>query len=249
MNQPDLVLRFIERCEAGASAEVLQREFRTAMGRLGFRFFACCSHVDPLRPPSYALMVHNYPARWVKIHSEQKLYRIDPVLQEAERRPMPFRWDRVFKRQVLSKAQRSILARGAEYGIAHGYTIPIHLSWAPGLLRASCSVVPDSTTVEPWSYRAAELMAKYLFAGLTRHDSSWPVMPGARLSRRERDCLSLVALGKDDWAIGQLLHVSEATVHEYVERAKRRLTVATRTQAVVEALITGQISVRSARRA
>ena len=32
MNQPDLVLRFIERCEAGASAEVLQREFRTAMG-------------------------------------------------------------------------------------------------------------------------------------------------------------------------------------------------------------------------
>lgn len=44
--------------------------------------------MDPLDPPPHAIMLHNYPAMWVRIHSEERLRYIDPMLQHAERDPM-----------------------------------------------------------------------------------------------------------------------------------------------------------------
>lgn len=63
-----------------------------------------------------------------------------------------------------------------------------------------------------------------------------------KLTRRERQCLSLAAQGKDDWAIGQLLGLSPETVHSYFKRLMRRLGVGTRVQAIVWALESGQIT-------
>jgi DNA-binding CsgD family transcriptional regulator len=63
-----------------------------------------------------------------------------------------------------------------------------------------------------------------------------------QFSERERQCLELAAQGKDDWAIGSLLRISERTAHNHIERAKRRLGVCTRVQVIVHALNDGQIS-------
>jgi len=63
-----------------------------------------------------------------------------------------------------------------------------------------------------------------------------------QLSERERQCLELAAQGKDDWAIGSLLCISERTAHNHIERAKRRLGVCTRVQVIVHALSEGQIA-------
>ena len=52
----------------------------------------------------------------------------------------------------------------------------------------------------------------------------------------------LVARGKSNWVAGQLLGLSDQTVHKYVEAAKARYGVATRTELVVRALNDGQIS-------
>ena len=62
------------------------------------------------------------------------------------------------------------------------------------------------------------------------------------LSRRERQCLELAAQGKSDWAVGRILGISERTVHHHIERAKHRLGVATRVQAIVQALFARHIS-------
>lgn len=62
------------------------------------------------------------------------------------------------------------------------------------------------------------------------------------LSRRERQCLALAAQGRDDRAIGELLHLSRETVHWYIKRLMRRLGMSTRTQAVVWALQNGQLT-------
>jgi DNA-binding CsgD family transcriptional regulator len=62
------------------------------------------------------------------------------------------------------------------------------------------------------------------------------------LSPRERQCLELAAQGKSDWVSSRILGLSERTVHNHVENAKRRLQVATRMQAVMHALAGQQIS-------
>lgn len=246
MNHLDRVQSFIELCHSNASSVAsMEAGFRTALQELGFRHYACCSHVDLLDYPSHAVVLHNYPAIWVRHYSEQKLYRIDPVLQYAERSQAPFFWESVFAAQTVTEAQKKLLAEAATFGLVHGYTVPIDVSWIPGSLRASCSVVPDSDAVEPSSYLTVQVMALYLYACVSSAQARGSIgrlTTPTELTPRERQCLTLAAQGKDDWSIGRVLSLSQHTVHSHIERVKQRYQVSTRVQAVVQGVMTGQIS-------
>lgn len=243
MKQVDVVQGFIEDCEASQPSVLrVSQTFPKTVEALGFRYFACCSHVDPLHPPPDAIMMHNYPAVWAQHFSEARLHEIDPVLLRAERYPTPFFWDAVFRSEPITKQQRRVLAEAAGLGLAHGYTAPLHLSWLPGALRASCSVVPDSRRVDPRNYPMVDALATYLFTALYQARVPWSIALPCDLTPRERECLTLAALGKTDWEIGHLLKLSEFTVHTHVEQAKRRFGVATRMQAVILALMCGAIA-------
>lgn len=243
MEPLDVAQSFVELCEReGALSSRLTADFQKSIEALGFRYFACCTHVDPLHPPPRAVMIHNYPSDWVQRYSQDGLYEIDPVLRRAESRPMPFFWDTAFQAESITAAQRRMLADAARLGIAHGYTVPIHLSWLPGTLRASCSIVPDGNTVERCNYVMIEAMATTMYAVLNRLHTRPREAVAIELSRRERQCLTLAAQGKDEWAIGRLLGLSPETVHSYFKRLMQKLGVTTRIQAVVWALRSGQIS-------
>lgn len=246
----DLVQSFIERGARATSINALAAAFQDALEHLGFRHFACCSHVDPLKPPRSAIMMHTYPSHWVRAFSERKLHELDPVLLHASRTLLPFFWDAPEFRAQLTTPQWEVLDEGASLGIARGYTIPIHGSRVPGGPRASCSVVPDSRSIEPHSYFAVHLMTMYLYdMASLKHATQSGVSPHGALSLRERQCLELVAQGKSNWVIGQILRISEHTVHRHIESAKQRLGVATRVQAVIEAAQGRQISIGDAIRA
>lgn len=73
-------------------------------------------------------------------------------------------------------------------------------------------------------------------------------LPVPQLTQRQLDCLLFVANGKSDWAIGKILGLSPATVHQHVGDAMRRYSVATRTQLVVRALFDSQICYNEALR-
>lgn len=244
VNHFDLIQSFIECCESGAPLGVLASAFRTTIERMGFRYFACCSHVDPLRPPRHAVLLHNYPRDWERVFSELKLHEIDPVLMHAEQTLLPFFWDAPKFRDGLTAPQQEILTEAARLGLGHGYTVPIHPPWGSGALSASCSVVPDSDSIDAHSYFDVPLMAMYLYEAASRAQGLPPQVDRRDhpLSLRERQCLELVAEGKSDRAIGQILGIGETTAHTHVERAKRRLGVATRSQAVVQALVSRQIA-------
>lgn len=238
----DVAQSFIDLCQNGHSpTSLLTARFEAAIRAFGFRYFACCAHVDPLHPPSQAMMLHNYPVSWIQRVSDKRLYRIDPVWQRAERDPVPFFWDTAFQSNPITPAQRNFLAEAADFGLVHGYTVPIHLSWLPGAVRTSCSVVPDPSTVSPHNYCMVDTIATLLYSALTRARPSMRASAKIELSRRERQCLILAAKGKDDWAIGQLLGLSPKTVHSYFKRLMERLGVSTRVQAIVWALETGQM--------
>lgn len=61
------------------------------------------------------------------------------------------------------------------------------------------------------------------------------------LTNREMEVLSWIASGKSDWQIGQILKISQKTVNYHVENVKRKYGVATRVQAVVEAMRQGTL--------
>ncbi|MDR5729903.1 MAG: LuxR family transcriptional regulator, partial [Terriglobia bacterium] len=245
MNHLDIVRGFQEYCDSGShSPAQLAAQLLKRIEPLGFRHFACCSHVDPSDPPPETVMLHNYPEAWVRTFSEARLYEIDPVLRRAGSSRVPFFWDTAFACDRLSGPQRRVLAEAAGYGLIHGYTIPLQASWLPGTLRVSFSVIPDSDRIDPTSYVTVELLAKYLYLFSARTHELGFGAARIELSVRERQCLDLVAQGKTDWEAAQILGLSKSTVHTYVESAKGKLGVATRQQAAMYALTTGQISSR-----
>jgi LuxR family quorum-sensing system transcriptional regulator CciR len=54
--------------------------------------------------------------------------------------------------------------------------------------------------------------------------------PPAGLSRREIDCLKLVALGYSDIEIAATLGISKSTAHQHVEGGRKRLKAKSRAQ-------------------
>jgi two-component system, NarL family, nitrate/nitrite response regulator NarL len=63
--------------------------------------------------------------------------------------------------------------------------------------------------------------------------------PWHALTRRQRDVLELIALGKSNKLIADALNMSESTVKAHVKQIIRRLSVANRTQAALLATRTG----------
>jgi DNA-binding CsgD family transcriptional regulator len=243
MNQFEVAQGFIEQCQAGAPVGVLAQAFQRCTEALGFRHFACCSHVDPLKPPRRAVMLHSYPKEWAQLFSELELFDIDPVFLHASRSLVPFFWDTQAFADELSPPQQEMFHEARRYGLTRGYTVPIHSVDAPRDFRASCSVVPDSESLESSAYLAVQLMAFYLYDAANQDAQEKDPPPVQQpLSRRERQCLELAAQGKSDWVSSRILGLSERTVHNHVENAKRRLQVATRMQAVMHALAGQQIS-------
>src|SRR5690606_9194165 len=120
--------------------------------------------------------------------------------------------------------QRGILSEAQRFGVAHGYTVPIHPPRTSYAFRGSCSVVPDSALLGMGSFFAVQLMGVYMYEALSRESQPQQARPlPPSLTTRERQCLELAAQGKSDWASGRILGISERTVHNHIEHAKRRL--------------------------
>lgn len=65
--------------------------------------------------------------------------------------------------------------------------------------------------------------------------------PGAKLTKREIECLYWSAAGKTAWEVGQLLGLSEWTVVYHLERTKKRFGVRRKCEAIGHAVALGLI--------
>lgn len=243
MDQLHLAQLFIRRCERATRLAPIAHAFEDVLTALGFRYFALCSPVDLDGPPHHSLILHSYPLEWVKRFGALRLSETDPVLRHAERSSFPFFWDAQEFRDTLGPAQLKVLALAQAFGVAHGYTVPIHFSNALGALAASCSVVPGSESVAPRSYFMLRLICPYMYVAarrLVHSKQTHPEQPA--LTRRQRQCLELAALGKSERVVGRILDLHRSTVRGHIERARRRMGVATRVQAIVLALASQQAS-------
>ena len=82
-----------------------------------------------------------------------------------------------------------------------------------------------------------------LVAKLAPLDEPPPVVKKSVLTNRQIECLKWVCEGKTNWEVGQILNISEHTVHEHLEQARLRLGVRTTTQAALKAVSLGLIQI------
>jgi DNA-binding response OmpR family regulator len=90
----------------------------------------------------------------------------------------------------------------------------------------------DDYLTKPVDY---DVLAALITARLARvaRSAVWPKHVGLR--EREVETLTWAARGKTFWEIGEILGLSKRTVEFHLENARRKLGVATRTQALIKA--------------
>jgi DNA-binding response OmpR family regulator len=90
----------------------------------------------------------------------------------------------------------------------------------------------DDYLTKPVDY---DVLAALIAARLARvaRSAVWPKQVGLR--EREVETLTWAARGKTFWEIGAILGLSKRTVEFHLENARRKLGVATRTQALIKA--------------
>lgn len=194
------------------------------------------SRVGPVR-------LTDYPDHWVEQLVPSGRVADDPVLLACERSVTPFAWSNLASIVPMNRRHQAYMDQAREMGLAEGYTVPIHVpGQASGLVSFAMA---DNRPLPAESLPAAQYLACFAFEAARRlklSDTGQTEAEGPRLTQRQLDCLVLAARGKSNWVVGQLLGLSDGTVHKYLEAAKQRYGVSTRTELVVRALYDGQIS-------
>jgi len=218
-------------------------EATLASGRsIGFTYTSIAQHVHLASGIARPTIVNNYPERWRTLFKAQSYRAIDPVLSACQRHGGAMRWTDIETIIPLTQQQREVLNQARAHGLRSGCTFA---NIMPGLPTISCHFVMADN--QPISDRAFMLAQVIGHAVCVRARGLWQAMPGRDdtgegpelLSPRQVECVKLVARGKTSWEIATLLGISDQTVTEYLNDARRRMGVATRAQLVLHALHRG----------
>ena len=234
---------FVRTVREADSLETITHVLSDATRRFDFDYFAMVQRVSS-RVSFGAVQLSDYPEAWIDLLGATDYYVHDPVLAACEKSVAPFSWDAIPEMIAMSKHQRAYMASARNAGLDRGYTVPIHV---PGEASGLCSFVTTNGRELPAdSLPAAQYLACFAFEAARRLASDRPGSDGGgnvpRLTQRQLDCVVLAARGKSNWVAGKLLGLSPDTVHKYLESAKRRYGVSSRTELVVRALYDGQLS-------
>lgn len=229
-----LVDRFAEAAAACDEFNQLQTLLGDACRELGFDYFALLHHSSLDGPGRARIRIDNYPEAWVSELISRELAAHDPVHSASRRTSSGFAWQEIASIIPLGERHRTILTRSRHHGIGAGFTVPANIAGEPS---GSCSFAVRVGTELPGNrLLCAELIGAHAFRA-ARRILGLPRPPKRpHLSRREIECLRLVAAGKSDWEAATILGISVETARQYVKRARAAYDVATRTQLVVHGL-------------
>jgi DNA-binding CsgD family transcriptional regulator len=225
-DRQEFVEPWVRRCEAFANSE-------------GFRYFVFGLVVPRLEGRALQLILTNYPRDWVTIYDNFEYIRLDPVAAQLQTSISPFSWDEL---PVVGAKVKTFWKRASRFGLRHGYSVPVHgprgqhavlcISGSEGPMPAEGRKERFART---WTF-AIQLLEE-VFGPLLGSDTA-----GVRpLMLKQRVALSLIARGYSIREIAETLGLHQRTVEYHLRSALQRLGAVTREQAIVRALVTGDI--------
>ncbi|MFD2740342.1 autoinducer binding domain-containing protein [Sulfitobacter aestuarii] len=185
----------------------------------------------------------SYPRAWVSRYQERGYLRVDPVVRGCFQRFQPVDWKRL---DWSCRAARAFRAEALRHGLGNqGFTVPVRGPNGQFALFTSNHSCDD----ESWARFAAKHRRELI---LIAHDFNQKALefapvcqhaPDKALSPRERDAMSLLAVGCSRAQVAARLSISEHTLRAYIESARFKLGALNTTHAVARALSHGLIMV------
>ncbi|MCW5746368.1 MAG: LuxR family transcriptional regulator [Alphaproteobacteria bacterium] len=224
----------VEACSDMAS---LASFYADAIAPFGYTNSAISAYLPTDRGPEPHLFFTNTPDSWRRDYIERNMSAIDSIVLESRRRIAPFTWTELRAEVPLPREEIPLRLLVTEWGLKDGFVVPIH---GPGGYLGLASLVstrelpPPPPDLRAWLHIVSFLTHERcrVLEGLNpRYQPSEP------LTARERDCLRWVGAGKSDWEIGRILDISPNTVKFHIDRARRKLGVHSRAQAVARLVL------------
>jgi LuxR family quorum sensing-dependent transcriptional regulator len=224
---------FIDAVQGLSTAGEIMEAMQAVLGRFGFEFF--CFNFLPTPQQSFAdvLLANRLPGGWLDLYVEKQFVHVDPSIRHCRTTFRPYRWfkDAPYDPEHDSAAVE-VVQRATDFGLLDGYVIPI----ASTASRVG-HVWMGGETLDPPAHHlpVLHLMALSAFDRVFRLHLQ-ARNEATRLSPREREVLTWTALGKSAWEIGEILTISQRTVHEHMINVRRKLHAVNTTQAVMIAI-------------
>lgn len=197
---------------------------------LGFDYFALLHHASLSSTRAGLIRIDSYPAEWEGELEARGLIGSDPVHHASVRTNIGFAWFELPSLVPIGRRAHEVLERSRRFGIGDGFTVPVNV---PGEPCGSCSFAIRTGAELPLErLLCAEQIGAHAFRAARRLHGYPASARCPHLSRRERQCVRLLAAGKTDWEIAAILGISVETAHQYVKRARAAYDVVSRAQLV-----------------
>lgn len=206
----------------------------------GFRHFVFGLRLTRAEGRSVQFALTNYPREWLHLYDSNGYLRIDPVAALLLTSIKPFAWDEI---QEAGTRDKVFWKQAARFGLQYGYTVPVHgprgqhaVIGLGGIDHPLTASAKKLVFEHSWSF-TVELLDE-IFGTYLRHEGGPTATP---LSSKQRDALSLISQGWSIRDIAKKLGLHSRTVEYHLGGAMRKLGAATREQAIVRALLGGDI--------
>jgi LuxR family transcriptional regulator, quorum-sensing system regulator CciR len=235
--------RILEAMRSATQVADLEAILIELTGRLGFDQFALGHHVDLTRPPANAIRLTNYAQDWIDQALEKRFFIDDPVHAASTRRIHPFQWADIPSFFKMTDSHREIIERGKRYGLVEGFTVPVH---QPGEYDGTCTFASRSFEgLHPLTLPVAQTASTLAFEcarDLLRLMDGKEPEETPHITGRQRESLILLARGKTDPEIADVMRISRGTAHDHVEAVRRAYGNAQRPYLVTRALYDGNLT-------
>jgi LuxR family transcriptional regulator, quorum-sensing system regulator BjaR1 len=188
------------------------------------------------QPLSFGRIVGPMKHNWSERYRFEGFIRKDIAARRAILSVTPFSWRECAAEAANDRDANLIFEAARDHGLFNGYVVPIHCGDGSLAVVTFCG---EQLADDPNSRSYMHLLAIYYHTAVERLALAKLANENPLITARQVECLRWVSVGKTDWEIGQILGLSEATINRHIERAKERLGVRTRVQAVVAILTQG----------
>jgi DNA-binding CsgD family transcriptional regulator len=182
-------------------------------------------------------ILRNYPDDWIEYYVQHSYTAVDPVRTRGLRSNAPFLWSDLGRGTRLSAAERRVMDEGREAGLKDGVGIAFH---GPTGVMGVGLATSGGSSESRYLLSVLNLLSVQFHTAFQSLTATGP-LPEIRLTAREREILLWCSKGKSNWAIGEILRISEHGVDFHLRNILKKLSADSRITAVVKALRLGLI--------
>lgn len=181
------------------------------------------------------IFITTYESHWIQQYVSRNYFEIDPVVLIGKSSFLPLDWDDIDRTSAL---MRFLFSEAESYGVGkRGITMPVR---GPGQERSLITVTTFDGE-DQWKRRRAVLqrdfhLLSYFLHERSLHLTGLRVVQRPKLSRREKQCLELLARGTAPKQIAYQLDLSISTVRLYLSSARLKLGAANKYEAIARAI-------------